>query len=178
MERLSVLYASALFDLAKQQDACDDFLDQALFLHEALTDEDCRRVVTHPQISEAEKRDFFNKAFAGHINRDLLSFLYLVVEKNREAYLVPALSALIGMIKRYNGKVTANVSFAAPPEESQLAEIKRILSGKLGKNVDISIKVDPALIGGPFIFVDGFYIDWTVKTRLNDLTVAIKETIH
>jgi len=175
MERLSVIYATALFDLALQQDAVDVFLDQAIFLCDSLSDADCQRMLDHPQITAAEKHEFFRTAFEGKLHEDLLGLLYLVADKNREAYLLPALTELISMIQRYKGKVTAKVLSASPYDEKQSDSLREILSTKLNKQVELDLKVDPSVIGGPYIFVDGYYIDWTVKKRLRDLTSSMKE---
>jgi len=177
MERLSILYATALFSLAMDNDCIDEFEEQAAFIRDTLMDEDCRRIIVHPHVTESEKRDFFSNAFASRVRQELLGFLFLVVEKNRETFLIPALTELIEKIKRYKGMVTANVTFAAHPDDVQVAEVKDTLSGKLQKTVDVSVRVDPSVIGGPYIFVDGYYMDWTVKTRLNELTSRIKETV-
>jgi len=175
MERLSVLYASALFDLALQHNAVDEFLDQAVLLRDSLQDDDCRRVLAHPQVSAAEKHEFFKKAFEGRIHEDLLGFLYLTADKNRVPYLLSALTALIGNIERYNKKVTAKVMSASPFSDKQAEELKAMLSERLEKHVELDLKIDPSLIGGPYIYVDGYYIDWTVKKRLRDLTIHMKE---
>jgi F-type H+-transporting ATPase subunit delta len=175
MERLSVLYASALFELAVEKGSADRFLDQAILVRNTLQDADCQHMVVHPHIPATEKQNFFKKAFAGRIHDDLLGFLFLVTEKNRETYLLSALTELISMIERYKGKITATVYFAAPLDKKQLTTMKTVLSKKLNKDVDLSIKIDPTIIGGPYILVDGYYLDWTVKTRLRDLTVYMKE---
>ena len=175
MERLSVIYASALFDIALQKDAVDEFLNQAIFLRDSLGDPDFQHVLVHPQIAAAEKQEIFRKAFSGKIHEDLLGFLLLVADKNREPYLLPALDALISEIERYNKKVTAKVLSAAPYDDKQAESLRVMLSEKLDKQVELDFKVDPALIGGPFIFVDGYYIDWTVKKKLYDLQSSLKE---
>ena len=175
MERLSVIYASALFDIAIKHNAVDEFLGQTTFLLDSLSDDEIYRVLVHPQISASDKREIFRKAFEGQIHNDLLGFLYLVVDKNREAYLIPALKALVELFQRHNKIVTAKVLSAAPFDEKQSETLREILSSKLDKQVEIDLKVDPSLIGGPYIFVDGYYIDWTVKKRLRDLTIHMKE---
>ena len=175
MERLSVLYASALFDLAKERGDVDGFLAQAKLIFDSLQGDDCQRILVHPHISESEKRDFFTKAFAEHINSDLLGFLFLVADKNREVFLLPALSAVIDKIEHYNHKITAKVFFASELSDNQIAAMQDMLCRKLNKTVKISLKIDPSVIGGPYIFVDGFYLDWTVRKRLRDLTVYMKE---
>ena len=175
MERLSVIYASALFDIALQQDAVDEFLKQAIFLRDSLSDPDFQNVLVHPQIAAAEKQEIFREAFSDQIHKDLLGFMYLTADKNREAYLIPALKALIELIERHNKIVTARVTTASPYNEQQAESLRVILSEKLNKHIDLDLKVDPSLIGGPYIFVDGYYIDWTVKKRLQDLTGSLKE---
>jgi len=175
MERLSVIYARALFDLALRQDAVDDFLSQAVFLRDSLSDEDCQRVLIHPQIAASEKQEFFRKTFSGKLHEDLLGLLYLVADKNREAYLISALEALIVVIERHKGIVMAKVLSAAPYDKKQAEELRVMLSKKLDKQVELDLEVDPSVIGGPYIFVDGYYIDWTVKKRLRDLTIHMKE---
>jgi len=175
MERLSLLYASALFDLALESDSVDEFLSQSALIRDTLQDSQCQRILVHPHISAAEKQEFFRKAFAAHIHADLLGFLFLVTEKNREAFMLSALTALIDMINSYKGKVTANVYFASALNGKQIAEIKKTLSKKLNKNVEIKLTIDTTVIGGPYIFADGYYLDWTVKKRLRDLMVHMKE---
>jgi len=178
MERLSVIYASALFDIALQQNAVDDFLSQAVFLLDSLNDKDFQHVMMHPQIAASEKQEIFRKAFADQLHEDLLGFLYLVADKNREVYLIPALKALVDLIKNHNKIVTAMVLSAAPYDDRQAEALRVVLSENLDKQVELNLKVDPHLIGGPYIFVDGYYIDWTVKKRLHDLTVNLKETVY
>ncbi|MCL2426200.1 MAG: ATP synthase F1 subunit delta [Oscillospiraceae bacterium] len=175
MGRLNVIYATALFNIALEQDVVDDFLSQSIFLCDSLSDKEFRRILIHPQIAADEKREIFNKAFSGKIHKDLLAFLYLVVDKNREIFLISALKTLISFIKRHKKIVVARVQSAVPYDEKQAKSLKATLSSKLDKHVELDIKVDKSLIGGPYIFVDGYYIDWTVKTRLHDLTVNMKE---
>ncbi|MCL2222490.1 MAG: ATP synthase F1 subunit delta [Oscillospiraceae bacterium] len=175
MERLSVLYANALFDLAKEKNTTDEFLDQAILVRECLQDEDCQRVLSHPQIPASEKHKFFENAFSGKVHTDLLGFLYLVADKNREVALLPALTKLIATIEQHKGKVTARVVSASPYDDNQAQSLKAMLSRRLDKDVELDMKVDSSVIGGPYIFVDGYHIDWTVKKRLRDLTIHMKE---
>jgi F-type H+-transporting ATPase subunit delta len=132
-------------------------------------------MLVHPQISAAEKHSLFERAFAGKIHEDILGFMYLTADKNREAFLIPALTILIETIQRHQNKVTAKVLSAAPYEPEQAKILKNVLSERLDKDVSLSLNVDPSVIGGPYIYADGYYIDWTVKTRLRELTVYMKE---
>jgi len=175
MERLSVLYASALYDLAVQKGVTNDFLSQAVMLRDSLQDDECQRMLVHPQITAAEKHKFFSSVFSGKIHEDLLGFLFLVADKNREKYLLSALSSLIEMIEQSKNIVTAKVISAAEYDDIKADKLKKLLSKKLDKDVRLSLNVDPSLIGGPYIYADGYYIDWTVKKKLRDLAATMKE---
>jgi F-type H+-transporting ATPase subunit delta len=174
MAGLSVRYATALFELAKENGSLDESLPQAVFLRDTLKDPDCQRIVSHPHISAAEKMDFFNKTFAGYVNEDLLGLICLAVAKDRESFLVPALSAYIDMVNRYKRQTTAQVISASPLSEGQVNALKDMLSGKLDKKVDVTVKIDPNVIGGLTIYVDGFMVDSTLKKRFYDMEKELK----
>ena len=175
MAKLSANYAAALFELAVEDGAENDFLEQAVLLRDLFKDAGARRVLVHPHIPAAEKRSFFGEAFAGKLHKDLLSFIFLVVDKNRENYLLPALSDLILLIERRQRKTTAKVVSAEAPDGKRIAALKKLLEQKLNKQVEITVKANPAVIGGPYIQVDGYFIDRTVKRRLRDMTADMKE---
>jgi len=109
------------------------------------------------------------KAFGEHLNQHLLGFMRLVVYKNREAFLLPALSKLVEMIKMHNKETTARVVSAVPITDAQAAELTALLEKKLDKKVAISVIVDPSVVAGISIHVDGYFLDRTVKTMLKDM---------
>jgi F-type H+-transporting ATPase subunit delta len=171
---LGIRYASALFDISKESGLMNEFLEQAQLLRDNLQEEDALLVLTHPRISGDEKYAFITKAFGDSIHQDLLGFIQLVISKNREAYLVPALDKLVEMIKVYKNQATAKVISAEPLSDAQITQLAKLLSKKLEKQVDITVKVDPSVIAGITIQVDGFFLDRTVKSMLKDL----KETVR
>jgi F-type H+-transporting ATPase subunit delta len=175
MSKLGVVYATALFEIADESGLMDQYLEQAIILREAIGDDECQRIILHPHISSGEKREFLHNIFADNINEDLMGFMRLAIEKNRESFLKEAFDNLIGMINQRKRKVTASVVSAVEPSQGQLDALKALLSKKLDKEVDISVKIDPSVIGGIYIQVDGFFIDHTVKRQLSDMKMSFKE---
>ena len=66
-------------------------------------------------------------------------------------------------------QASAVVISAAALSEKQVAALETSLSAKLDKPVEISCRIDPSVIGGLRIHVDGFSLDRTVKRQLNDM---------
>ena len=176
MAELSIRYASALLDLTVQEGMLNECLQQAVEVRDVLLSGECGRFLEHPHISDSDKREFLDGIFTG-LHDNLTVFLHFLIAKSWENLIVPALTAFIEMAKFHSGKTTANVVSATELSESQICAIKDVLSRKLVKEVEISLKTDPSLIGGFYIHVDGRLIDRTVKKRLSDLKDHIKKGV-
>jgi F-type H+-transporting ATPase subunit delta len=177
MERLNALYASALFELAMERGDMDESLSEAVFLRDTLQGTDIMRILLHPQIQRNEKHKLLTDTLSGNIHEDLLGFLNLAIEKNRQAYIISILEVYIGLIEKHKNIVTAKIITATELDDTQTAELRDILSDKLKKQIRLSVSVDPSVVAGPYIYVDGYYLDWTFKTRLRELTVYMKEGV-
>jgi F-type H+-transporting ATPase subunit delta len=173
---LGIRYATALFEMSEESGLLGVYLEQAQFLRDTLQDEDALRILTHPLIPADEKYAFLTEAFGKAIHQDLLGFMKLVIAKNREAYLLPALTKLVDMIKVRQNQTTARVVSAVPLTDVQAAQLAVTLSKKLGKQVDITVLVDPSVIAGISIHVDGYFLDRTVKTMLKDMKETVKRS--
>ena len=175
MAQLSNRYAAAIFELAQERGTLDDSLTQAAFLRNVLGDKDCQSILTHPRIPSAEKKSFLDEALKDHINSDLMGLLHLIVDKNREDYIAAILSEFINMGNRELRRATAYVVSAFSLSKDQEAQLAALLSRKLNKQVNVEVKVNPAVIGGLYIQVDGYYVDRTIRTRLQEVKSEMLE---
>jgi len=169
MADLSIRYATALFEISQEGGLQKEYLEQAQFLANSLKNDDAILILTHPRISAEEKFAFINNTFGAAIHQDLMGFVRLVIAKNREAFLLSALNRLVEMIKHNLRQTTARVTSAVPLTDAQAATITRILTNKLNKSVDITVVVDPSIIAGISIHVDGYLVDRTIKSMLRDM---------
>ena len=175
MADLGTRYAAALFELAQEGGRLGVIMEQSQFICGTFEgDEGALRILTHPLISASEKSDFIDKVYGAAIHPDLLGLMKLAIAKNREAFLLPALTKLVDMIKRHQNYTTARVVSAVPLDSVQLAKLTGVLSAKLGKKVDITAIVDPAAIAGVSVHVDGYFLDCTVRARLKNMSESLK----
>ena len=175
MAQLSSRYAAAIFDLSIERSTLSENLDQALLLRDVLSEDDCQSIINHPRVSAKEKRSFFSDVFSEHISEEMLGFLYLATDKNRTSFILPVLSSFIDMANQRIKKTTALVVSAVPLDAGQISDLTLLLSKKINKQVVIAQKVDPSVIGGLYIQVDGYFIDRTIKTRLREIKVSLSE---
>ncbi len=171
-------YATALYALASEQRQTGEIAAALKTVSDLIAESaDLRRLVRSPVFSAQEQ----TKAFDAVLERAGVSgiaanFVRLVASKRR-------LFALADMIKGYNqlydaarGLTRAEVTSAAPLTESQVAALKEQLRGKAaGQDVEISVKVDPALIGGLVVKLGSRMVDGSLRTKLNAIRTAMKE---
>ena len=174
MAELSIRYATALFELSLENGSIDECFEQAVVVRDILKTDDCRKIMEHPHISGDEKRTFLHEAFSGSLNPHLNGFLHLLIAKNRESIMPSSLSSFIEMTDSFKGRAKAGVVSAVQLDDNQIAALQSTLSRKMRKKVEMSLKVDPSLIGGLYIYADGCYINRTIKEQLSEMKKSIK----
>jgi F-type H+-transporting ATPase subunit delta len=170
-------YASALFDLAREQSLLPR-VESELGTLAALLDasEDLRRLVQSPVFSADEQE----RAIGAIADRNGVSglvgnFLRLVAHNRRLFALPGMIRAFRDMAARHRGEVTAEVTSAHPLSSSQVAELKAALKEKLGKDVTLAARVNPAILGGLIVKVGSRMIDTSLRTRLMTVKTQLKE---
>jgi len=98
------------------------------------------------------------------------------VTKNRRAAEIPAmLASFEDMVARRKGSQVAKVASAQKLTAAQLTSLKSNLKKTLGRPVDVETSVDPDLLGGFIVRIGSRLYDSSLKTKLEDLKIALKE---
>ena len=171
-------YASALYALASEQRQTGEIAAALRIVSDLIAESpDLRRLVRSPVFSAPVQIKAFDAILekAG-VSGVAANFVRLVASKRR-------LFALPDMIRGYNqlydaarGLTRAEVTSAAPLSDEQVAALKEQLRGKAsGQDVEVSVKVDPALIGGLVVKLGSRMVDGSLRTKLNAIRTAMKE---
>lgn len=170
-------YASALFDLARDDNEIPPIEGQLITLSQALDESaELRRLVESPVFS-ADEQDRAIGAVAEHLGIAgvTASFLRLVA-RNRRLFALPGMIlAFRDMAARHRGEVTAEVTSAQALGDAQIAALKSALKDKLGKDVTLQARVNPAILGGLIVKVGSRMIDTSLRTRLMTVRTQLKE---
>lgn len=174
MAKLKDRYADALFELSEENDSLQEDLEQAILIRDSLGVQDIQGFLQHPNISNSEKNELFRNAFSDKISKHLMGFLYLTVGKNREKLIIPVLEEYIYRINRYFGRIDAKIVSAKALTEKQIESIHKLLAKQTDMQIEIQAKVDPDVIGGFYVLVDGHIFDGTVRSKLKTMTEDLK----
>jgi F-type H+-transporting ATPase subunit delta len=175
MAGLKEHYAAKLLELSEEGNILEKDLEQAVLLRDTLGDPKVQAFLGDPHIIDPVKHQLFTDSFSGKISDHLVKFLYLMIHENQEALIIPVLTEYIDRANRRLGKTEAKVVAAFALTEEQTESIRNVLIKKLGMPVDISVTVNPELIGGFYVLADGHIFDGTVKSSFNNMKRTLKE---
>jgi F-type H+-transporting ATPase subunit delta len=170
-------YASALFDLARDENQIDA-VSRDLESFQRMLDEsaDLRRLIRSPVFSAAEQRAAVDavllRAGIGGVAANLLR---LVASKRRLFVLPQMIRGYRALVARSKGIVSAEVRLAERPSAKVMDDIRSALRDMAGSEVDMAVKIDPSLIGGLVVKVGSRMVDASLKTKLNSIRIAMKE---
>ena len=170
-------YATALFELAKEEAALDQVAADLTRFTEALDAfEDMKRLVKSPVFSAGEQ----GRALAAILDKlkieGLTKNFLLLVAKNRRLFATPdMIRAFRAMLAHERGEASATVTSAAKLTETQVTALRQALKAALHKEVVLDEQIDPTLIGGLIVKVGSRMVDTSLRTRLNSLKIAMKE---
>lgn len=173
---LSGRYAVALFDLAREGNALDTVAGSLSVLKAAIAQSpEFKGLINSPVLS----RDASGKAIAavaGSIGIDALTtkFLGVLAANRRLAQLPAVIRAYETLLSAHKGETRAEVTSAYPLTETQIDALGKSLQTRVGRQVAVDAKVDPAILGGLVVKIGSQMIDSSIRTRLNTLAQAMK----
>ena len=170
-------YATALFDLAKDQGAVDVVAKNLTvidgLLHESA---DLMRLVRSPVFSADDQAKALTAVLGkAGVSELTLNFIKVIARNRRLFGLGDMIRDFRLIFARMKGEVTADVTSAQPLTGAQRTQLLEQLKTSLGKNVQLNTTVDPSILGGLIVKAGSRMIDSSIKTKLNTLKFAMKE---
>ena len=171
MEEIAEVYSRALFEVAKDNDGLDEIHDELNEFTDALEDEDNRELrlfFFSPYFSSEEKEKGVERVVESGEER-FVNFLKLLAERHR----MPALPR----IRREFNKMWAEekqllpvaVTSAVELDEEMVKGIGKRIEDQTGRQVELTSRVDPEVLGGLVVRVGNMVMDASVRSRLEQI---------
>ena len=169
-EYLDRRYALALYEVAEQNGKVDEYIKDLKEICDLMyNNKEFYEVIKHPQISTTKKKKTFINIFKGKIDEELLSFLLLLIEKDRILYLREKLNEMEKIHLERHNTLTAIVKTAVEMTDDEYNRLKSKLENKYDKNILLHQEVDKSIIGGVYVRVGNTVIDGTIKSKLDEM---------
>ncbi|MGA7973684.1 MAG: F0F1 ATP synthase subunit delta [Pseudolabrys sp.] len=171
-------YANALFELALEEKAIDA-VKSDLEKFDALlaANADLHRLVRSPVYGADEQL----KALSAILDKvgigGLAANFLRVITTNRRLFAVHGMiRGFRALVAKHRGEVSADVTVAEALNGKNLEALESALKSVTGgKDIDLDIKIDPAIIGGLIVKVGSRMVDSSLRTKLNAIKFAMKE---
>lgn len=169
-EYLDRRYALALYQVAEGQGKVEEYLQDLREICDLIdSNKDFYEVIKHPQISTKKKKQTFVDIFKGKIDDELLSFLLILIEKNRILYLREKLDQMEKIHLDRNNTLIAKIKSVISLTDEQLSNLKEKLEKKYDKKIILEQEIDKSIIGGLYVRVGNDVIDGTIISKLDEM---------
>lgn len=159
-------YADAAFGIAKDMSALADWSAMLALAKAVAADPAMARTLENPKLGAEEKSSLFLSIAGDRFTAEMRNFVRVLVDAHR-IELLPEIAELFEAFRAdAEGVAKATIESAQPLSDAQVAELAEAMARRLGKRVDATASVNPALIGGARIAVGDTVIDGSVRGKL------------
>jgi F-type H+-transporting ATPase subunit delta len=167
-------YADALHAIA-QAEGRDEVIEDELsrFARVVQGSDELRERLSDPMIPAATRQQIVVDLLGGKAEPTTISLASMVVANGRARELPAIVDAMIARRAREASKEVAEVRTAIELTEDQRARLASALTRATGKQVALSVIVDPSVKGGVVAQVGDTVIDGSVRRRLDQLRSSL-----
>jgi F-type H+-transporting ATPase subunit delta len=169
VEEIAEVYARALFEAAKEDDVLDRVHDELGQFADALNEERNLQVfLFSPYFSSEEKKQGVRKIVTDADER-VLNFLELLAERHRMPAVFRIRRLFDDLWADEHKLLAVTVTSATELDQGLVDDIGKRIEEQTGRQVELSSKVDPDVLGGLRVRVGNMVLDATVRNRLDQL---------
>ena len=100
-------------------------------------------------------------------------FMDLLVEKGRFRYIGEVAAAYSDLLDQHEGRVKATVISASQLTDAEVAKLSERIKAAIGKDVELKVEVDPALIGGIRTKIGSTVYDGSLRNQISQVREAL-----
>ena len=170
MTTTSKEYAEALFELAAGEQVLEETSAGLVTVISALRQTpEYRSLLASAAIGKADRLKALDDAFAGKVPNVLMGVLRMMVSRGHIGSLDNMAREYEELSRQFRGESTARILSAVPIRETEAMAIRTELEKRFGHTVVVQCEVDPSLIGGIRVEVDGRVIDGSIRNKLEQI---------
>lgn len=169
-ETVSRNYAETLFELARRNEALEEYGDGLAALAKQLDEEPrFRQFLETPRVDDDDRKALVRKVFGASLPKLVVNFVLVTIDKRRQRLLRGISRQYQLLLDEHLGREHVEVTLARPADAATEKVIADRLSGALGKKAIPHIRVKPEIIGGLIVRTSDTIFDGSVRRRLEGM---------
>lgn len=180
ISKASIRYARALYALAEEMHVNKEVYQNMRLLMDFFSEaKDVRYLMANPLVPPHVKKKAVQVIFDGRIADLSIRFLNLIISKNRSADVYGIVREYIELYRGRKGILRAVLRSPYPFSDAEMDAFRGWFAENFpDKEVEMVNKVQPSLVGGFTLRVDGAYVDKSVAGRLHALRKEMNVKVY
>ncbi|CAM5295658.1 MULTISPECIES: F0F1 ATP synthase subunit delta [unclassified Thauera] len=166
-------YADAAFELARGAGALGPWSEALDRLASVAADPDMQACIKNPNLSAAQL-DKLMQEVTGELTAEQQNFVRVLIDNERLLVLPEIRDLFVALKNEHEGVLEAEIASAFPLDDAALAALKADLEARFKAAINVTVSLDPELIGGVRIAVGDEVIDASVRGKLANMAAALK----
>jgi len=167
-------YAEAAFQLASAGNALGPWSEALDRLAAVATDPQMRDCISDPKLAQQQLAGVFLDIAGTGLTAEQQNYVRVLVENERLQVLPEIRDLFVALKNEHEGVKEANIASAFPMDDSTLKTLVADLEARFKAKLNVTVSVDPELIGGVKIAVGDEVIDASVRGKLANMAAALK----
>jgi len=167
-------YAKAIIAVAHEQNALEQTGDELRVLGSLASDPQIAAALANPLLAATARRGLARTIAERLTLRPIMrNFLGLLADQRRLDQLAAIADQYHKILDERLGRVRATVTSAVPLSAAESEAVTTALARQTGRTVVAEQQVDPQLLGGVVVNVEGTVYDGSLRTQLEGLAASI-----
>lgn len=162
-------YAQAVFEIAREKNELDGWLDDLTALASSLRNPEFSELLNAPQVSVSQKTGLIENTLGGAVGELASNLMCLLASRNIVYVLPDIVEQYQRLLDAHRGIERADVVSAVPLGDSQRKKILELLEGLVRKDVRAVWQEDTQIIGGFVARVGDHLMDGSTRTKLRQM---------
>ena len=172
--KLAKLYSNILFECAKDMSVLDEVRDSISKIDNLVrSNADLKSFVQSKRLLKEDKLKILDKVLGSSIHGLVLGIVSYMSGMHS--------NKTIGLIKKYylerykdiSNQVSAQAIVSNDLNEKETTKLKENLDKVLGKDADLTIKVDASIIGGIKLRVENTFLDASIESQIKNIKLDL-----
>lgn len=162
-------YAQAVFEIARDEKHFNEWSDALGVLSAIASSEDVKALFGNPKVSVKEIIDLFISVGGNKLDDKAKNLVKVLAENDRLVVLQEVAAGYETLRAEHQKTIKAELVSAKDVSDAQKKALADALNKRLGRNVELTCRIDETLLGGAIIRAGDMVIDGSISGQLDRL---------
>ena len=172
--KISVRYSRALLQSAIEKKLLDKVYKDMTYIAEICKIPEIRDLLHNPVVPPSKKRKIIHNLFGKELDRITLSFIDMVIQNTREAYLPAITRVFMSDTMKHKGITETILTTAVKIDDKIKKQVSELVASTFNTKVKLIEIIDKDILGGFVLKVDDKLIDASIRNKLHKIEKELK----